>query len=165
MNLTPTTSYNGRIVDMCFMPDLNVGSSLPQQVDMTLAEERGGFVCAGHVKLAQKVFLNLFSPRFYTDSEGHLSLASLLKNNTLYYVQTTFEVAFIDTAAQVKKFIQARETDDDPPDERLYSINLTSWSIDPAEGRLSAFITITTYDIASPEIVVPITIPIGRLNT
>ena len=164
LSLTPTTSYNGRKIDLCFMPDINVGSSQSQRLGMTLGEERGGFVCAGHVKLAQKVMFLLFSPRFYTTRDGQITLFSLLRRGTLYYVRSMFETSFLDAAQQVKRFIQAKETDADPADERLASITLESWSVDSTAGKLEAYVSVQTFDISKPAIVVPLSIAIGRLN-
>ena len=161
--LTPTASYNGRKVDLCFTPFLNVGSGQEQETVMTLGEENGGYVCAGHVKLAQKVLFLLLSPRFYVTRDGQIALYSLLKRSTMYYIRTLFEATFIDAATEVQRFIQAQETDDDPPDERLAQITLVSWDIDSSIGKLTAYVSVQTLDIETPEIVVPLSIPIGRL--
>ena len=93
-----------------------------------------------------------------------MTLYTLLKRSTLYYVRDTFEVSFIDAAAQVLRFLQAQETDDDPPDERIANILLESWSIDATVGKLEAFVSVQTLDIETPTIVVPLSIPIGRLS-
>lgn len=148
-----------RKVDLYIMGMFNFSSDQAQKTSPTLAVETGGKVCAGMVKLAQKVVQTLLTfDVVYETADWGNSLSSLLLNGVGHQIQSDFSSFMNSALGRVTDQIQGQETDDMPDDERLQDVTMTDWSFDRPNGRLTASLQVVTRLNTVMPIVVPISV-------
>lgn len=160
--MATTTNYttNGvsRKVDLYVMGAFNFNSQSTQPLAPTLGAESGGQVCAGVVKVAQKIvsyLLTLAIP--YDDGWGTAITASLVYSNQ-YQIQQLFPTVMISAISDMVKNLTAQETDTTPLDERISQVSMEDWSLDGHNGILKVSLSLRVQSGLTTNIVVPISI-------
>jgi len=153
-------SVNGRIrrVDLYVMGALDFGSGDTQLTSPSMQATAGGRVCAGIVKLAQKVCIELLTYLPMSDLDWGTDIGLLVRQPNASIIRSSIG----DTAsAAVKKVmtdIIAEERAWLPDDERLLQVALLGWSIDNATQKIKIDVSVTNRNFESLPIVIPISI-------
>ena len=135
--MSDVLQYAGRTTDiLAFEGAKAFGSAL---LDQTLAlEGEGGKVCAGIQKLAQRFLIELFTERgtlTYQPTRGtdFMTRAKQGSLRTSQDVLAAFSAALVD----VRRNLQAEESEDEPDDERYQDANILSVFTQPGEIKIS----------------------------
>jgi hypothetical protein len=157
-NYTNTSNNNPRKVDIYLMGLFDFTSSSTQKLSPTLSVETGGKVCAGAVKLAQKFMMTLLAYNIYYDFSWGSMFSPLFITGTQYQIRKDISTFMRVTLDKITRDIQAQETSDMPPDERLNRLYLKSWYYDRPTSTMKLSIVLNTQSNEVIPIIVPITV-------
>lgn len=155
---TQVFDYVGRRVDVAVLRPVN--QAVPTRTESILSLGAvGGAVCAGIQKLAQK-WMVLFltsrgSVRYFPDKGS--SFPDSIANGR---VRTDPELAalFAVAADEVAEQIAATETDEDPADERLASVDLLGATVNRSNLEVKLSVQINSQAGTSRQVLFPITV-------
>jgi len=152
--MSTLADYVGRKYDAVFYHGVSdvPGSHLLSQY---LADEQGGEICTGVVKLMQRVMLRLNTPRgsmLFAKNEGTDLVAAFRQGS----IRTEADVYTAFGFAASRVMTQCARDDDGtlPADERLVSLNLLSVELDPETPVLT--IEIVTAAGSTRTLILPI---------
>lgn len=160
--MATTTNYtsNGvtRKVDLYVMGAFNFDSRAVQPTSMSMGSETGGQVCAGIVKLAQKVVNYLMSLGVFYDRQWGTGLSGVLLTYSQFQISQEFPSVITSVLSSTLTALQLQELDTDPLDERISSLALVSWNLDQPAGKLTLNLQLGSQSGDLTPIVVPISI-------
>ena len=155
--MTTIADYSGRTVDLAAYQGVELGHE--QLLRMALAEEsHSGMIVAGIQKLVQRVVVSLLTER---GSQRHFPEVGcdFLYDARTGRFQTDLDVAasFASAMVDVRKQIQAVETELDPDDERFGSIALEH--VELIDDSVALYASLTSLAGSSVQVLLPI--PVG----
>ena len=162
--MATTTNYTKsgatRKVDLYVMGRFDHSSGERQLTQPSISVPSGGFVCAGIVKLAQKIIITILSVRVAYDPEWgtvltHLVLSGGNNNGT---IQENFAYVMSDALDKTKAALKQEENPLTQLDERISELLLEDWRFFNGRTGISVVISLTTMSNETVEIVVPISI-------
>jgi len=160
--MATTTNYTvnntRRRVDMYVMGSLDFTSEDVQETNQTMAAEEGGRVCAGIVKVAQKVAITLLAGNILNDYDWGTSLASLMLSNQLQTIKTEMDSVLAAGVKYVQTSLVKEEDPKLPDDELIGEVVLQDWYLDTVNNKLVLSVSVSTRNFETMPIVVPISI-------
>jgi hypothetical protein len=146
-----------RKVDLYVMGAFNFGSSARQRTSPSLVVEKGGQVCAGAVKLAQRMLITMMAYNVYYDPTWGTTLLRIVSSCApqaiMPYLQQSMALIINNTVSQ----LQAQETDDMPADEKIDHAYMDDAAYDRGLGKLSLSIILVSQSKEN----IPLTVPIS----
>lgn len=157
-NYTATVAQTAvtRKVDLYVQGLLNFESDGTQQLAPSLLTASGGSVCAGIVKLAQKVYNTLMSYDIAYDRDWGTALSPLMMTTNIGLIRREFSDFMTLALAGITDQIRAQETTDMPDDERVRVLSLADWGL--YGDYLKALIYVTSMSGDAITLVVPISV-------
>jgi len=160
--MSTTTNYtlNGgvRKVDLYIMGPYSFKESTLQLTKPTLASAGGGQVCAGIVKLAQKVVGVLLSYNLYYDLDWGTQLFPFILSGNGAQVHRLLPALMAGATAAVVAQIRGSEPFNLPDDERIGNFRMTDYTYDRLGGRVSVVLGVTSRSNEQISVVTPISI-------
>jgi len=149
-----------RKVDLYIMGQPNIIPNVVQKSAPTLNVETGGQICAGIVKLSQKVVNVMLSYNVYYDFDWGTKLFPFIISGSATNIQAVLGTLLAAVAESVVSDISSGETDDAPLDELIKDMYSRSFTYSKADSRVVVFFDIVSQADIVTSIVVPIsTVP------
>ena len=163
--MSTTTNYTRddvegqlRKVDLYMMGPLSFGDQSMQATAPTLNVETGGQVCAGIVKLAQKVVSVLLSYNVYYDFDWGTRLFPFIAAGSAGNIRAILGPLLADAAESVVNDIRSGETEDMPSDERIKNLYSQDFIYDKASSSVIVMLDVLSQADIVTAIVVPVSI-------
>jgi len=151
------TNYDGRTLDLCILGALPYSAQTTAEVDSTLDIARGGQICAGVVKLMQKVMILLLTYSQRYDPFWGTDVPEALLSGNLNKAATRLGQTLPTAMSEVVASLKAQEYLEMPLDERIDRLEqVDEMTVDYLTGSISIKIRVTTLLGAQIELVVPI---------
>jgi len=152
-----TTNYDGRTLDLCILGGLSYAAGTREEVHSTLDLAIGGQVCAGVVKLMQKVLVLMLTYSHRYDPDWGTSLPEVISEGSLSRVASRLEQRLPEIMEDVTATLRAQEFIDTPLDERIDSITREGdISVNYDELSVSVQLRVITLNGSSTTIIVPL---------
>ena len=147
-----------RRVDLYVMGPLDFASSESQLTAQTMGADIGGRVCAGIVKVAQKVVVTMLANNVVNDSSWGTSLGSLLLSGKLGTIKSELGAVLEAGVKYTQSSLIAEEDVNLPDDERISELTLLTWDMDVYNSLLNVSVSVSTRNYETLPIIVPIPI-------
>jgi len=152
-----TTNYSGRKIDICILGDLPYAADSSGEVTTTLDLGIGGQLCAGIVKLLQKVLIALLTYNYRYDPAWGTSLPEALTRGNLTTALNVINAEVPIVLEAVSELLRRQEFLETPLDERIDRLDLAGEvTADYDTGTISMGIRVTTLQGTTNQIVVPL---------
>ena len=152
-----TTNYDGRKLDFCILGTLPYAAGELAEVNTTLDLVLGGRVCAGVVKLMQKVLVLFMTYTYRYDPSWGTVIPEVITTGNLNTVVTQLEQSMPKAMEKVANTLRTQEYADTPLDERVAKIEQDGETVvDYNTLTISVSLRVTTLAGFSNSIIVPI---------
>jgi len=152
-----TTNYDGRKLDLCIMGGIEYSGGSTSEVLSTLDLQLGGRVCAGVVKLMQKVMVLMLTFTYRYDPSWGTVLPEIITLGNINSVVAQLEQQLPKIMEKVANTLKTQEYADTPLDERIALIEQDGDTlVDHDNLSISIRVRVTTLNGISNTIVVPI---------
>ena len=150
--MTRTTNYDNRRVSLNIYDTFNFSSDFQQKTRLGLGSFEGGKVCAGIVKLVQRVLTLLLTDFIPFDPEWRTNLAVQIRGNMPANANSLVAVSVYQVKQQMARVIR----EDTPDDERLADISIDDVSYNDNKTVLRISLSILSAAGETRDLVVPI---------
>ena len=151
------TNYDGRTLDLCILGDLPYAENTRSEVNSTLDISKGGQICAGVVKLTQKVMVLLLTYAHRYDSEWGTSLPEVAMSGTIDKAAERLAQVLPETMQRVVGLLKSEEFIDTPLDERIRQLDQYGETvIDYETGTLNVGFALSTLNGVTNTIIIPL---------